>query len=320
MKVVSVFMITYNHEKFIGEAIESIVSQDVNFEFELVIGEDCSKDNTRAVCERYAKQYPTIIKLLPSDRNYGPMGNTIRTLEACSGKYIAMCEGDDYWTDKHKLQKQVDFLEANPDFTMCFANVTIKDELGWDWTDEMYYPRCTKNMYTIEDFILSKMNIMPTATVVFRNLLPKPLPEFFRDAVAGDTIIQLLIADKGKAKYLDEKMAVYRNHEGGTTKSKETIERSAASLKKAYENTNKFLGYKYDKIFRERFLEMAKIRLIWGAREKKGMDRLKHYFKFMPDYIKYSKKINLKELIYYHMVLFSPSLLKPLNSASQQSQ
>src|SRR6516164_8232942 len=121
MKTVSVFMITYNHGKYISEAIESIVSQKTNFEFELVIGEDCGPDDTRAICEQYAAKYPDIINLLPSDKNYGPMGNTIRVMYACTGKYVALCEGDDYWTDPYKLQKQVDFLEANPDFSICFA-------------------------------------------------------------------------------------------------------------------------------------------------------------------------------------------------------
>src|SRR5271157_2282730 len=114
MKLVSVFMITYNHEKFVGQAIESIVTQKVNFDFELIIGEDCSTDNTLDICNKYAKQYPDIIKLFPSEKNYGMMGNTVRVLYACTGKYIAMCEGDDYWCDPYKLQKQIDFLEANP--------------------------------------------------------------------------------------------------------------------------------------------------------------------------------------------------------------
>src|ERR1043165_6575031 len=102
-KKVSVFMITYNHGPCIGQAIESIVTQKVNFDFELVIGEDKSPDNTLEVCLAYKAKYPKIINLLPSNRNYGMMGNTVRVLEACSGKYIAMCEGDDYWCDPLKL-------------------------------------------------------------------------------------------------------------------------------------------------------------------------------------------------------------------------
>src|ERR1700733_14979577 len=123
MKKVSVFMITYNHEKYVEQAIKSIVTQKVNFDFELVIGEDFSTDNTLAICKKYSARYPDIIKLLPSDKNHGLMGNAVRTLNACTGKYIAMCEGDDYWCDPYKLQKQVDFLETNSDYTICFSKV-----------------------------------------------------------------------------------------------------------------------------------------------------------------------------------------------------
>lgn len=310
MKLVSVFIITYNHEKYIGETIESIVSQKVNFDFEIVIGEDSSKDNTRAICEKYAAKYPNIIKLLPSDRNYGPMGNTIRTLNACDGKYIAMCEGDDYWADPYKLQKQVDFLESHPDFSICFSQVEIKDELGWNWPDEKYFPEIRKEDFTIEDFILSEMNIIPTPTILFRNILPRPLPAFFEKQIAGDMIIQLLVADKGKAYCFKEKMAVYRNHAGGATKSPKTIENGENALIESYKFINKYLGLRYDGIFKKRFLEIYRIRLIYGSKEKEGYSKLVHYFKNFPKYIRYSDRINLKEIMYYHTILFFPSLLK----------
>lgn len=310
MKAVSVFMITYNHERFVGEAIQSIVSQKTNFDFELVIGEDKSSDNTRAVCEQYASKYPDIIKLLPSDRNYGPMGNTIRVLEACTGKYVAMCEGDDYWTDTNKLQKQVDFLESHPDFTMCFSRVDIIDELEYKWPDEKFFPNPGKDVFTIEDFILSEMNIMPTPTVLFKNVLPRPFPDFFHKAGAGDTLIQLFIAEQGKTKCFDEKMAAYRNHAGGNTKRQVVIETAEASLKMVYENTNRYFNYKYDKFFRRRFLQMAKVNLIYGSREKKGVSKFRHYRRQFSNYLKYSEKLNFREIFYYHAILFFPWLLK----------
>lgn len=310
MKKVSVFMITYNHEKFVGQAIESIVTQKVNFDFELVVGEDFSTDNTFAICKQYADQYPDIVKLLPSDKNYGVMGNTVRVLHACTAKYIAMCEGDDYWCDPNKLQKQVDFLEANPDFTICFTDIIVKDEMGWNRPESYYFPKPNKDVFTIEDFILSEMNIIPTPTMVFKNVLPNPLPDFYKQAMVGDMGIQLFAADKGKAKWLNEKMAVYRNHGGGVTKSQENIEKADAALMKFYKAFNEFTEFRYDKIFRKRFLENAKMKLIFGATGKKGVERIRHYFKRMPDYLKYSDKLNLKELLYYHYVLLFPFLLK----------
>jgi len=114
--LVSVCMITYNHEPFIRQCIDGVLMQKTNFPFFLVIGEDYSTDNTRGVCEDYFHLYPQQIKLLPSDRNLGIIPNFIRTIEACDSKYIAFCEGDDYWTDPLKLQKQVDFFGRESGF------------------------------------------------------------------------------------------------------------------------------------------------------------------------------------------------------------
>jgi glycosyltransferase involved in cell wall biosynthesis len=312
MKKVSVFFITYNHEKYVATALESIVTQKVNFDFELIIGEDCSTDKTRAICEDYAARYPHIIRLLPSDRNYGPMNNALRVFHECKGEYVAVCEGDDYWTDTNKLQRQVDFLDANPDYAMCFTGVEVRDEMGWNYPQDFYFPAHTKDTYTIEDLILSDKVITPTATLLFRNVLPDPFPEFFRHTFSGDLFLQMLAADKGKVKYLDTKMAVYRNHSGGLSKSPAQAERTNNSIKQLYLDANKYFNYKYDAVIRRRIFELSKVRLIFGAKEKKGLDRVKHYFNVMPDYLKYSKGINIKEIIYYHLILFFPSLLKKL--------
>ena len=111
LPLVSIIMITYNHERFIAQAIEGVLMQETGFPFELVIGEDCSTDGTRAVCEKYAREHPDRIRLLPAERNLGMNLNARRTLRACRGKYIANCEGDDLWTDAGKLQRQAEYLE-----------------------------------------------------------------------------------------------------------------------------------------------------------------------------------------------------------------
>lgn len=116
----SVVTITYNHAPYIAKCIEGVLMQQVNFPMEFIIAEDCSTDGTRAICEEYAKKYPALIRLLPSDGNMGAVMNEQRAFEAARGKYIATCEGDDYWTDPLKLQKQVDFLESHPDYSVCF--------------------------------------------------------------------------------------------------------------------------------------------------------------------------------------------------------
>lgn len=118
--LVSIVTITYNHEPWISKAIEGVLMQKVGFPIEYIIAEDCSTDGTRKICEQYAQKYPDIIKLLPSDKNYGTVENEHRAFMVAKGKYIATCEGDDYWTDPLKLQKQVEFLEAHPDYSVTF--------------------------------------------------------------------------------------------------------------------------------------------------------------------------------------------------------
>ena len=121
--LVSVAMITYNHAPYIVQAIEGILQQETNFPIELVIGEDCSTDGTREIVFDYKKRHPDIIKIVTSDRNVGACKNTVRTERACRGKYIAFCEGDDYWHHPKKLQKQIDFLETHPDYGLVHSKI-----------------------------------------------------------------------------------------------------------------------------------------------------------------------------------------------------
>lgn len=118
--LLSIVTITYNHEPYIAKTIEGVLMQQVNFPIELIIAEDCSTDGTRAICQRYAEEYPELIRLITSESNVGAIANERRAMLAARGKYIAFCEGDDYWTDPLKLQKQVDFLEAHPDYSVTF--------------------------------------------------------------------------------------------------------------------------------------------------------------------------------------------------------
>ena len=123
---VSVCLITYNQELFIAEAIESVLVQKTNFLFELVIGEDNSNDNTRQICETYAQKHPTIINLLPSEKNHGLKENFVRTYNTCKGAYIALLDGDDYWVDDNKLQIQSDFLDKNSSIVITSHNIWLK--------------------------------------------------------------------------------------------------------------------------------------------------------------------------------------------------
>jgi len=310
LPTVAIFMVTYNHEKYISNSIEKIISQETNFKFKLFIGEDCSKDNTKSICLDYAEKYPDKVEVIANEQNNikKNIDNVWRAIFSSGAKYVAICEGDDYWIDPHKLQKQVDFLDANPDFSLCFSGVDVIDEIGLKRPD--IFPPLPKQEFTMEDVVTTGYCFIPTASLFFRNILPNPLPSFYTNAFSGDIALHLLLTDKGKAKYFPENMAVYRHHSGGITKSEKHVKESDYREFLLYIQANEYFNRKYDKIFRKRLSEMSKVMLIYGSRDKTGIKKLKHYFKSLPDYIKYSDRINFKELAYYHTILFFPFILK----------
>lgn len=207
----SICCITYNHEKFIAQALDGFLMQKTNFDYEIVIGEDCSKDKTLEIIKSYQQQYPDRIKLLEHVSNIGVMPNFIETLKECSGKYIALCEGDDYWTDEYKLQKQVDFLEANDGYAICFTGYKIKNELQKRET----VIDSPSGSITIEDVI--NENSFSTATALFASKYLDPQIDWFPKMSFGDWTLYLLILfqSKKKAYCLKEVTSVYRIHEGG---------------------------------------------------------------------------------------------------------
>jgi len=208
--LVSVCLITYNHEKFIAQAIESVLMQKVNFGWEFIIADDCSTDRTREIIKQYKAKHP-FIKLILQEKNVGPAQNFDDLIKSPTGKYIAYFEGDDYWTDSLKLQKQVDFLEANPDFAICFHKVGVKCEVD----DEKSYisNQNQKEITTFED--LTVKNYIHSLSCVFRNNLFGDFPEWFKESPLGDYPLHLLNAMHGKIKFFDDLMGVYRVHQGG---------------------------------------------------------------------------------------------------------
>ena len=211
--LVSVIMITYGHEKYIEEAIRGVFLQKTNFPFELIISNDKSPDSTDEIVKNIIKYAPENIsvKYIQHPENIGMLPNFISTLKIATGKYIAVCEGDDYWTDENKLQKQIDFLEKNEDFTLTFHNVFIRN--GETLRADLDYEKrlSSKNVYTIND--LSKGNFIHTLSVVFRNMKIE-FPEWYFSSFLGDYPIWLWLSKKGKIKYFPEKMGVYRENVG----------------------------------------------------------------------------------------------------------
>ena len=214
--LVSILCVTYNHKDYIAQALDSFLMQKTNFKFQVIVGDDCSTDGTTEILKEYAKKYPDIIKPIFREKNIGATKNSLEVYSNAKTPYVAICEGDDYWIDEYKLQKQVDFLETHPDYSICFHPVKVVYE-GFDFekTDEIYpTQKMIKSGTTFE--LLLKTNFIQTTSVVYRWMFNQTnTRQYFLDISPGDWFISLLHAKEGKIKMLPEIMAVYRRHSQG---------------------------------------------------------------------------------------------------------
>ncbi|MFY0687770.1 MAG: glycosyltransferase [Cyclobacteriaceae bacterium] len=208
--MVTVRTSTFQHAEYIEKCIEGVLLQETDFPIEFIIGEDYSTDGTRERVFKYAEQYSEVIRVITADYNVGSKANGRRCIEASRGKYMAICEGDDYWTDPKKLQKQVDFLEANADYNICFHAVQILDKDGMLKDDDITE---VPNEVTDINDLLEKGNFIHTPTVLFRNNLRK-VPEELLRAPYGDFFMHAINVEDKKIKYFPEVMAVYREGVG----------------------------------------------------------------------------------------------------------
>lgn len=222
--MISICMITYNHENFLRSSIDGVLLQKTKFPFEIIIGDDCSTDGTRLIIDEYVKEYPDIIKKVYQDKNVGANKNFISIWHLCRQKYIALCEGDDYWTDPYKLQKQVDFLEQNPDYVICFTDVMFSDERS---NVEKVNKRSDREDFDIYDLI--EKNYVSTLTTVYRNVGVK-LKEDFCKLKVGDWPMHILHAQSGKVKRLPIVTGVYRIHHNNSWEGQDKVKRDEAII------------------------------------------------------------------------------------------
>lgn len=220
--LVSISCTTYNHEKYISDAIESFLMQKTNFEFEILIHDDASTDRTSHIIRDYANKYPDIIKPIIQTENLYSKGikgisykfNFLRA----KGKYIALCEGDDYWTDTYKLQKQVDYMENNAECSMCFhAAEIIKVGNGKIGVIKPYNKDCISST---EDIILGDGDFIATNSILYRKNIMETAPDFYLNSPIGDYPLQILFSTRNYAYYINEFMSAYRvGVEGSWTSS-----------------------------------------------------------------------------------------------------
>lgn len=291
--LVSIRCITYNHEKYIRDALEGFVMQKTNFKFEAIVHDDASTDNTAAIIREYAEKYPDIIKpIFETENQYSKHDGSIGRImnAACKGKYIAFCEGDDYWTDPYKLQKQVDFMESNPECTLsCHACKNIFE----DFTSNIRFGESVHETYTP---ISLMENYFQTATILIRKEIL--FSDLYNKAIktgclSGDLMLYLTASKLGSIKGINTQMSVYRRHKSGLSSSMENA---------------KMLYYNYK--------TWIKVGNLFGGEIKTWLEhkRLKSY---IFNSFKQRKFPSFFKMIYYGVINKSPSVIYGINNIMQ---
>jgi len=253
---VAIWMVTYNHEKFISQAIEGVLFQKTNFDIKLFVGEDCSTDRTREICMGYKNRFPEQIEVICTAEN-NIILNSENIFKACyysGAKYVAICEGDDYWTDPFKLQKQVDFLETSPGICGCFHDVIVVDENNKVTKDNYYNP--PKEIFNQVDSLTYGGNYC-TGSLMFRSIILKNLPMWFLKS-SNDYTLDLLITEFGNIAHLNENMGAYRIHSGGTWQGNKMRKNLEDVIKRFFVClTNPDFKKKYGGFFYKRISELS---------------------------------------------------------------
>jgi glycosyltransferase involved in cell wall biosynthesis len=216
--LVSVCCITYNHEKYINDAIDGFLMQETTFPFEIIIRDDCSSDNTASIIRKYAGKYPNIIKPIYEKENRYSKGVKAMPVvyEKAAGKYLALCEGDDYWNDTSKLERQVALLEKNAVSAGCFHE---SKSIMLNGKEGRVFGEYQKRMLTTVDTI-ARLSPLHTSSFMFRrSLLPDPIPDWYEKVVSGDMALFMIMASKGPLFSIPEIMSVYRKHAGSITEN-----------------------------------------------------------------------------------------------------
>lgn len=209
---VSVCLVTYNQEALVSQAVESVLAQRTSFAIELVIGEDHSTDGTRDVVRAFARQHPDRVRVLLQRVNRGLLANFSDTFAACRGEYVALLDGDDYWTSPDKLEKQARFLDGHPACTICFHDTAVLLQDG-RFCPENYTSPDQRPLSTITD--LFETNFIATCSAMVRRSAVPALPSWYYDCCWEDWPLYILLATRGSIGYLPEVMAVYRSHGQG---------------------------------------------------------------------------------------------------------
>jgi glycosyltransferase involved in cell wall biosynthesis len=309
--LVSICCITYNHEKYIKDAIEGFLMQKTDFPFEIIIHDDASTDNTADIIKMYEKKYPELIKPIYQVENQYSKGVkvTLLVFKKAKGKYIALCEGDDYWTDPLKLQKQITEMEKHPECHISFHPAIVKWMDGSKEDKIMGLHSNESKKFPIEDVISGGGVFMPTNSIVINKLAVPRIISFFeiaKDAPIGDYYLQILGAENGGALYINELMSVYRQGVSGSFSEKfeSSFECGTSlidSLIATHNKIDEFTNYKYTKQFNKH--KRCMISPILKSTNI-GLNVRKNLFE------SYNEYINLKDKFFWHIMYKNPRRYK----------
>lgn len=217
--LVTIACLTYNHGKFIEQTLDGFLAQQVDFSYEIIVHDDASTDNTQEILKRYQAKYPNIIKLVLRDMNLYSLGVTkmfyYGIIKNARGKYIATCEGDDYWIDNLKLQKQISFLESNPEYNFSVGKIKQLDDCTGEMViKEERFDIASTKYFKVKDYL--KYFFSQTSTYVFRKA-GYEMPSYCNTFHGEDILMVVIGTGDGKIKYHDDIFSVYRKHSGGVT-------------------------------------------------------------------------------------------------------
>jgi glycosyltransferase involved in cell wall biosynthesis len=258
--LVSVRSITYNHAAFIRQCVEGVLMQKTTFPFEYVIGEDCSTDGTREIVLEYAQKYPDIIRAITSESNVGAVENSRRSILACQGEFVASCEGDDYWIDPLKLQKQYDAITKYEAVLVAHGNFAVFYQDGKvESTSKIKRAKYGSGFLSLEDILTEKARVH-TSSMFMRADIIKNLPDWFDQSPVGDFPLKVIYAYSGKVYYIDEIMSVYRKGVPGSYTDRKRMSKiiedgKILELEKShlqmFANLDTFTGKQYSNLIRE---------------------------------------------------------------------
>ncbi len=251
---------TFNHAEFIAQAIDSVLAQQTNFDFEIVIGDDFSTDETPQILERYQKAHPEKIRVLnrPIGGEYalkrkelGRLYNFTNIIDNCRGSYVALLDGDDFWTDPHKLQKQIDFLEAKPEVNLCLHNLVVKYEYDKETNKDHLLKNISESFVFDLAYLVENPMFCFTASACIRKSALR-LPEWFVKVFGGEITCFALAVNYGKGYFMPEPMGVYRRNEKSIMHAEGNLGNTIKMFQERIfinEQLAKHLGSKFSKMF-----------------------------------------------------------------------